>query len=710
VDGQRTALIVASDEYEHEGLRRLLAPAADAEALAGVLGDPRIGGFDVQVVRNEPAHVIQSRIEDLFSDRRPDDLLLLHFSCHGLKSESGELFFAARNTRPNRLGSTAVPAAFVQRCMRTSRSRSVVVLLDCCYGGAFGEGVTVRAAGDVNVLDSFPGERGRGRAVITASSAMEYAFEGDELAEGGEPRPSVFTAALVEGLATGEADRDEDGWVALTELYDYVFERVRERNPNQTPSRDIEMQGELYLARSRRRRIRALPIPADLRAAVADPNMFTRLGALTELRSRLASDNLPVAAGAYDALTVMAGTDIKHVADAARAALDEAAVQVAEPAPHFGQVAQDSGPAHRTVRLLGPPLARACTLVPSHGWIRVDETDDGFDVTVDTSVTGTRSGSIAVTGPTGEAVIAVDVEVVPGTGRRRPDRLMAESALSSPTPTSTVPGASGLLRVAGELAILGAVLLVAGLSPEYKGSDSIWERADWHDAAGQYVWQTLTMAPVLLVAGLCIFVPRTRRVAGPGLLLGAVAASSLGLAYLNPRRDPAFGAPQAGYWLELSAYLVLLLAAGLTVIALAADPDVRLVRTPRGALASWALILGAAGAVSLVFHTVLVLHHVSDEKYQTLFVNIAATVMALVVPACAALAVPHRFGVFLLVGWITAGTTFSLVNFNLLQHHSLDTGTIIVFGATLLGLAVIAGYLDRAAPRRISPPASASSL
>jgi len=48
-------------------------------------------------------------------------------------------------------------ADFVQQCMRASRSRSIVLLLDCCYGGAFSQGVTVRAAGNVNVLDSFPG-------------------------------------------------------------------------------------------------------------------------------------------------------------------------------------------------------------------------------------------------------------------------------------------------------------------------------------------------------------------------------------------------------------------------------------------------------------------------------------------------------------------------------------------------------------------------
>jgi len=141
VTGRRTALIVANDRYEHEGLMHLLAPGADAEALAAVLADPRIGDFDVRVVRNEPAHVIQGQIEDLFSEGRAEDVLLLHFSCHGLKSESGELFFAARNTRPNRLGSTATSADFVQRCMRASRSRSVVLLLDCCYGGGRGRAV-----------------------------------------------------------------------------------------------------------------------------------------------------------------------------------------------------------------------------------------------------------------------------------------------------------------------------------------------------------------------------------------------------------------------------------------------------------------------------------------------------------------------------------------------------------------------------------------
>ena len=80
MSGTRRALIVANDTYDHASFAQLRAPAADAEALADVLGDPEIGGFTVAVVHNEPSYDVQTRIEDVFADSRPDDLLLLHFS------------------------------------------------------------------------------------------------------------------------------------------------------------------------------------------------------------------------------------------------------------------------------------------------------------------------------------------------------------------------------------------------------------------------------------------------------------------------------------------------------------------------------------------------------------------------------------------------------------------------------------------------------
>lgn len=101
---KRSALIIASDDYTDPGLKRLRAPASDARALATVLRDPAIGDFEVRTLLNEPAHEVNLAVEEFFADRLPDDLLLVHFSCHGVKDEDGELYFATADTRLRRLG------------------------------------------------------------------------------------------------------------------------------------------------------------------------------------------------------------------------------------------------------------------------------------------------------------------------------------------------------------------------------------------------------------------------------------------------------------------------------------------------------------------------------------------------------------------------------------------------------------------------------
>jgi DNA-binding beta-propeller fold protein YncE len=243
----RYALIVANELYEDATLRKLRAPTHDAAALSRVLSDPLIGGFDADVSANEPEHLLRRRLHAFFDDRAPDDLLLLHISCHGLKDVGGELYFAARDTDVARLDATAVPAEFVVRQMNRTRCRQVVVLLDCCYSGAISRVLRFRGGRDVAAPERLVG---RGRAVITASSAMEYAFEGDEVSEFGEERPSVFTSAVVTGLQTGDADRDGDRRISVSELYEYVSEHVRRVTPHQRPGMLSQLEGELYIAKA----------------------------------------------------------------------------------------------------------------------------------------------------------------------------------------------------------------------------------------------------------------------------------------------------------------------------------------------------------------------------------------------------------------------------------------------------------------------------
>ncbi|MFE7314717.1 caspase domain-containing protein [Streptomyces sp. NPDC057555] len=440
MDDSRHALVVTTDRYEDDGLKQLPSAAQDAVALAEVLGDPQIGAFDVQVVRNEPAHVITRRINKFFSGRRPSDTLLVHFSCHGIKSESGELYFASSDTEPGLLDSTAVAADFVRQQMSRTRAGSTILCLDCCYGGAFPRGVRARASGDVNVLESFSGENfggGRGWAVMTASNSREYAFEDAQLAEN-RAKPSVFTSALYEGLKDGTADRDEDGLVSFDDAYHYVFDQVRRENPNQTPSCSADLQGDVYLARSRRRRIIPSPIPDDLRAATHNPDTYTRRGAIAELRARMENTDLSIALGAREALEEMAHNDIHFVAEEASRALGEISVKPYPTHLEFEPVAQHEPSPHQSVRLLGPPLARSCTPHPNQDWLRAVESSDGLDVSIETSAPGHLSGGIVLKGVVGEAVLHVEAQVLP----------VAETA---PTAEPSVPKAPAAAPVAPEL-------------------------------------------------------------------------------------------------------------------------------------------------------------------------------------------------------------------------------------------------------------------
>jgi Caspase domain/Effector Associated Constant Component 1 len=361
--GTRSALIIASREYQDPGLGQLRSPAHDAEALARVLGNPRIGGFDVTTLLDAPSYEIGEAVEDFFADRSPDDLLLMHFSCHGVKDESGELYFATSNTKLRRLGATAVAADFVNRRMNRSRSRRIVLLLDCCYAGAFERGMTARAGTTVNIEEQFGG---RGRAVITASSSMEYAFEGDRLADAHELAPSVFTSALVEGLDTGEADRDQDGQVSLDELYDYVYDKVRGVTPNQTPGKwTFGVQGDIYVARRARPVTTPVPLPSELQQAIDHPIAGIRAGTVPELARLMRSQHAGLALAARLALEYLAEDDSRAVIAAASVALAAGPEQQAgQLEPHVRTPEQPASPPQPPVRTPDQEAARQTVATP----------------------------------------------------------------------------------------------------------------------------------------------------------------------------------------------------------------------------------------------------------------------------------------------------------------------------------------------------------
>ncbi len=328
----RSALIIASSSFVDTGLASLKAPAVDARALTAVLAAPELGAFDVNTLIDEPRSRIEREIETFFTKRAPDDLLLLYFSGHGIRDDEGQLFLAVRDSDRSMLHSTAIAASFVTRMMDRSRSKRQVLILDCCHSGAFVSGMKGNAApgSAVATREIFEGT-GYGRVVLTASDSTQYAWDGNTVL--GTAESSLFTHFLVEGIRTGDADRDGDGIVAVDELYDYVYERVIATTPTQTPGKwTYKQQGEISIASAPQRQLCPAKLPEEIQSAAASPLARVREAVVEDLAALWRGGNRATALAAELALKQLAGDDSRRVAQAAAAALSTASVESLPPA------------------------------------------------------------------------------------------------------------------------------------------------------------------------------------------------------------------------------------------------------------------------------------------------------------------------------------------------------------------------------------------
>ncbi|MER5865059.1 FxSxx-COOH system tetratricopeptide repeat protein [Kitasatospora sp. NPDC002040] len=243
----RRALILAN-QYYREGFSELPGARADAVELEQVLSDPSIADFEVTIVQDGTAVECRRAIQQFYQSASRDDLLLLHLSCHGRKDRRNRLHFVASDTEPALIEATAVSAEFLADQMEDSLSNRIVVFLDCCYSGAFTKGMRTR--GEVPTVDVGAHFLGRAQHIITSSTSLQFSHESD-LQSRAEAQPSVFTAAVIEGLRGGAGGRGHDGFISVDDLFDYVVARVGAQLPDQTPTRSVNAIGTpIILARS----------------------------------------------------------------------------------------------------------------------------------------------------------------------------------------------------------------------------------------------------------------------------------------------------------------------------------------------------------------------------------------------------------------------------------------------------------------------------
>lgn len=233
---------------------------ADAKALYKILGDKEHGSYykkNIKIITNKKAtrKGILKAFDDLLERTDEESSVLLFYSGHGgmysdntfikdkarkkPESENQKYFHLCPNDYdPNNYETTWVKAEEIKHKISQLKSRRLVFFLDCCHAAGMTAGVTglsaqpkhTNADGLAQNMDD-----GRGMTIVSACRAeqLSVVLEGEE--------NSLFTKCLLEVLKGDTKHEGEDAFVRIFEIVQYLFKKVPEIYPKQTPYANLQI-------------------------------------------------------------------------------------------------------------------------------------------------------------------------------------------------------------------------------------------------------------------------------------------------------------------------------------------------------------------------------------------------------------------------------------------------------------------------------------
>lgn len=254
--GEVWAAVIGINDYRH--VRKLDYARNDATAFADYLrtnldieADHLFELYDGQATKRDIQSLLGTQIR---SKAGHEDTVIIFFAGHGAPEESEtsldgdgiDKYILPCDANTSDLYTTAIPMDEIARIFRRIKAERVILLADCCYSGQTG-GRTILSKTRANISDAFLDRlsRGKGRIIITASSASEVSKESDDLKHG------YFTYYLLKGLK-GAADVDVDRFIDVNEISSYLNREVpKATGQKQHPVRKGEAEGQVVIGRIR---------------------------------------------------------------------------------------------------------------------------------------------------------------------------------------------------------------------------------------------------------------------------------------------------------------------------------------------------------------------------------------------------------------------------------------------------------------------------
>jgi Novel STAND NTPase 1/Caspase domain len=324
------AFIVGIDAYEK--VSPLKTAVSDARRLAQVLAEKQ--HFDVHApALNARGDALRTLLRETMAKAvAPDDRVLVYFAGHGIAADGDDGpagYLVPADADPTDL-KTLVPMAELQDALQALPCRHLLLILDCCFSGAFQWASRSRAIGSLMPKRIYKERFDRfvldpAWQVITSAAYDQKAMDvlqgratGDRgLAEtpAGEAH-SPFALALFDALA-GDADfrtgREGDGVITATEVYAYIRDRVepetldagqsKRQTPGFFPLRKHDKGEFVFLHPKHRLNLPPIPSRSPYKGLQsfdeADRSLFYgRDRAIRELQTRCDAVRLLVVSGA----------------------------------------------------------------------------------------------------------------------------------------------------------------------------------------------------------------------------------------------------------------------------------------------------------------------------------------------------------------------------------------------------------------------------
>jgi TPR repeat protein/uncharacterized caspase-like protein len=230
--------------------------AADTGMLAkmfGQSGDAQGSDHVLLLTNDQVNRAAVEKIREFFGTSSESDEVILFCAGHGVLDDKLDYYYAGHDFDPERPAETGIKLDDLVGAVSSSKALKRLMLLDTCHAGVVGEkdetllaqmdatlpsgvravaqrGMKVQQVTDFSTSDkqrfieemfSLPGTI-RGVNIIGASAGAQFALESDKWNNG------VFTASVIEGLRDKKADWNKDGRITVSELKNYLGQRVSE--------------------------------------------------------------------------------------------------------------------------------------------------------------------------------------------------------------------------------------------------------------------------------------------------------------------------------------------------------------------------------------------------------------------------------------------------------------------------------------------------